>query len=146
MILTIHDSIISNAVDELFKFEKYHPTEIRWKKSSLREWYESGGNVVWLGNEEGIIGNIMWGRATTYRTAYITSITIKTEHQGKGYAKILALGAFSIIKENGFETVDGHAREGASIETFRKLGASIGEGIPGWSGTKETYFPFTYKL
>lgn len=135
----------------LIEFEYLHPKNLQWNKEDRRSFFEiSNGRALWMVIDDDIAAEILWNKEKSSKKsgkiAYIDSISIKKKYQGKGYSKILKIILYNFLKNAGYTEVRGHAREGKSWETSKKLGAKLIKTIEDYEGTGEKYHYYKQKL
>ena len=70
---------------------------------------------------------------------YVYSTTILPRWEGRGLGTILKAHHLGRIRQAGYRSVIGHARDGASVALNRRFGAKLLTRHPDWHGTGDLY-------
>lgn len=133
------------------KLENLHPKGLRWSNKDREIFFEyQAGKALWIIVNGCLVGELLWTSTfkgkLNYVVAYISSISVIKRYQGQGYSKLLKQVLYNELKSTGYKEVRGHARDGKSWETTKKMGGKLIKTIDNYYETGEKYHYYKQKL
>jgi len=137
--------------NESLELEKLHPRQLRWTCKDRADFFEiENGKALWMVIYGELVGEILWYVDPTYKgkkkVAYICSNSVPKSLQGKGYSTLMKQILYNYLRNEGYDQVRGHAKEGKSWDISRRLGAKLIKKVENYWETGKTYYYYKQKL
>jgi len=150
---------IESYMSQLMEIEQTYNPKLRESIEEKKGSYTLSGSIILLSLEGDIVLGERSGLALTdiieeeliqkipnfsgyasRKTLYVHSFTVRPEYRGNGIGKNMARSFIDMAKSMDYQSIIGHAREGASCHVNQQLGSRIIKPFENWYDTGETYY------